>query len=496
MKFERAGGILLHPTSLPGRFGIGDLGENAYRFVDMLIENHQKLWQICPLGPPGEPAYSPYQCFSAFAGNPMLINLEKLAEQGLVEPDDLNFNEPFDEHTVDYFRVAQFKTALLKKAHVSFQAKATSAQQAMFEGFCRRQSDWLEDYALFMALREQHQGAAWNTWEPELVARYPDALNRAREECASRVAFQKFVQYLFTDQWLGLRAYANRNGVKIIGDIPIFVSLESADVWSNPELFFLDERGNPEFVAGVPPDYFSETGQLWGNPVYRWSAMKEQGYAWWIARFAQAFQLTDIVRVDHFRGFAAYWSIPAGEETAINGIWEPGPGEDLFRAVERELDELPIIAEDLGLITPDVTVLRDALDFPGMKVLHFAFDGSPKNDYLPHNYTQNCVVYTGTHDNDTTLGWYSQGEPEMRDWVKTYLHSDGSGIGWDLIRFAWSSVADMAIIPFQDMLQLGTEARLNVPGTAEGNWAWRFTWDMLTQDMQEKLTGLTDVYLR
>ena len=319
MKFERASGILLHPTSLPGRFGIGDLGENAYRFVDMLIENRQKLWQICPLGPPGESAYSPYQCFSAFAGNPMLISLEKLVDQGLLEPDDLNLNENFKEQEVDYPRVDRIKTTLLEKAHASFLATATSVQQAMLEGFCRRESEWLEDYALFMALRGQHKGAAWNTWEPELVSRQTDALNRAREELASQVAFQKFIQYIFTDQWLELRAYANRNGVKIIGDIPIFVSLESADVWSNPELFFIDEQGKPEYVAGVPPDYFSETGQLWGNPVYRWNAMKEQDYTWWVARFANTLQQVDIVRVDHFRGFAAYWSIPGGDETAMNG---------------------------------------------------------------------------------------------------------------------------------------------------------------------------------
>jgi 4-alpha-glucanotransferase len=347
-----------------------------------------------------------------------------------------------------------------------------------------------------MALMDQHNGTAWNTWEKDVAVRDPGALAHKREQLATQISYHKFLQYLFVTQWLKLKAYANHHCIKIIGDIPIFVSYESADAWSNPELFFFDEAGNPEFVAGVPPDYFSKTGQLWGNPVYCWDVMKKQGYRWWIARFAKTLELVDIVRVDHFRGFAAYWSIPFGEETAVNGKWEPGPGQDLFCAVENKLGKLPIIAEDLGVITPDVVALRDGFDFPGMKVLQFAFDSGPASEYLSHRYSQNCVVYTGTHDNDTTLGWYAQCSPEVQKWVKTYLNSDGSTIGWDLIRAAWSSVADMAVIPFQDMLQLGREARMNTPGTHEGNWEWRFTWDMLTQEMQDRLRTLTYIYWR
>ena len=496
MKFERASGLLLHPTSLPGRFGIGDLGESAYRFIDVLIECRQKLWQICPLGPSGGTEYSPYQCFSAFAGNPLLISLEKLVDEGLLSQDDLSIQEPFDEQKIDYDRVSQVKVGLFRKAHTHFLAEATSLQQAKFETFCQHQREWLDDYALFMALMEDHNESPWNTWEREVVVREPDALAHKREQFASQISYHKFLQYLFVTQWLELKAYANRHAIKIIGDIPIFVSYESADAWSNPELFFFDDVGNPEFVAGVPPDYFSKTGQLWGNPVYCWDVMKEQGYRWWIARFAKTFELVDIVRVDHFRGFAAYWSIPFGEETAVNGKWEPGPGQDLFCAVENKLGKLPIIAEDLGVITPDVVVLRDAFDFPGMKVLQFAFSGQPDNEYLPHTYEQNYVVYTGTHDNDTTLGWYTSISPEDQAWITSYLNTDGSNICWDLIRAAWSSVADMAVIPFQDLLQLGSEARMNTPGTHERNWEWRFTWDTLTKEMQNRLRTLTQMYWR
>ncbi len=495
MKFERSSGILLHPTSLPGRFGIGDVGESAYRFIALLVECQQKLWQICPLGPTGY-GDSPYQCFSAFAGNPLLISLDKLVGEGFLSHDDLHIPEPFDAHSVDYGRVIQFKYVLLWRAYERFAAGATSAQRARFESFCHYQRDWLDDYALFMALKSHHNGAAWNTWEQELIARNPGTLDYWRNHLVDQVSYQKFLQYVFFDQWLELKAYANRNHIKIIGDIPIFVAFDSADAWSHRDLFFFDDSGNPTFVAGVPPDYFSPTGQLWGNPLYRWDVMKERGYEWWITRFAKKFEIADIVRLDHFRGFAKYWCVPFGESTAVNGTWEPGPGKDLFYAVENALGKLPIIAEDLGVITPDVVALREAFNFPGMKILQFAFDSKEDNNYLPHTYEQNYVVYTGTHDNDTTLGWYSKCSTEDQKWVNTYLNTDGRDICWDFIRAAWSSVADIAIVPLQDVLCLGSEARMNTPATSGQNWKWRFTWEMITPDSLNRLKTLTKIYWR
>jgi 4-alpha-glucanotransferase len=495
MKFERSSGLLLHPTSLPGRFGIGDLGEGAYKFVDLLVECNQKLWQICPLGPTGY-GDSPYQCFSAFAGNPLLISLDKLVDEGFLSRNDLNIQSPFDDHNVDYGSVIDFKYALLWRAYERFSTGATSAQYAKLETFCQHQRDWLEDYALFMALKAHHNGASWNTWEWDLVNRNPATLDYWRKQLATQISYQKFLQYVFFDQWLELKAYANRNAVKIIGDIPIFIAFDSADVWSHRNLFFFDNSGNPTAVAGVPPDYFSPTGQLWGNPLYRWNVMKERGYQWWIARFAKTFGLVDIVRLDHFRGFAAYWSVPFGEPTAVRGTWEPGPGQDFFSAVESKLGKLPIIAEDLGVITPDVVELREAFEFPGMKILQFAFDSREDNDYLPHTYEHNCVVYTGTHDNDTTLGWYTKCADSDRQWVITYLNTDGRDICWDFIRAAWASVANTAIIPLQDMLCLDSEARMNTPSTTGKNWGWRFTWEMITQESCDRLKKLTKIYWR
>jgi 4-alpha-glucanotransferase len=495
MKFERSSGILLHPTSLPGRFGIGDLGENAHRFVDMLVESQQKLWQIFPLGPTGY-GDSPYQCFSAFAGNPLLISLDKLVDEGFLSDNDLYIQESFDDHSVDYGRVITFKYGLLWRAYERFATSATSAQRARFESFCQRRRKWLDDYALFMALKAHHNGAAWNTWEWDLVVRTPGALDYWREHLATQISYQKFLQHIFFDQWLELKAYANRNCVKIIGDIPIFVAFDSADAWSHRDLFFFDNSGNPTIVAGVPPDYFSPTGQLWGNPLYRWDVMKKRRYQWWIARFAKTFEVVDIVRLDHFRGFAKYWSVPFGESTAVNGTWEPGPGEDFFHAVKNTLGRLPIIAEDLGVITPDVVALRKAFNFPGMKILQFAFDSKEDNNYLPHTYEKNYVVYTGTHDNDTTLGWYSKCSAEDQAWVQTYLNTDGSDICWDFIRAAWSSVADIAIAPLQDLLCLGSEARMNTPATTGQNWKWRFTWEMITPEICDRLKKLTKIYWR
>jgi 4-alpha-glucanotransferase len=495
MKFERSSGILLHPTSLPGQFGIGDLGEQAYKFVDLLVECRQKLWQICPLGPTGY-GDSPYQCFSAFAGNPLLISLEKLVVQGWLSEQDLQSQESFDDHSVDYGKVITFKYGLLWRAYEQFSSSAIHEQQAKFDSFCHYHRNWLEDYALFMALKAHHTGAVWNTWEWDLVHRATKALKHWREHLDTQIAYQKFLQFVFFDQWLELKAYANRYHIKIIGDIPIFVAFDSADAWANQNLFFFGDSGDPTFVAGVPPDYFSATGQLWGNPLYRWDVMKTKGYRWWISRFAKTFEMVDIVRVDHFRGFEAYWRVPFGETTAINGSWKPGPGKDFFCAIEQALGKLPIIAEDLGVITPEVVALREAFNLPGMKILQFAFDSTEQNNYLPHTYEKNCVVYTGTHDNDTTLGWYSKCSPHDRNWVNLYLNTDGSDICWDFIRAAWSSVADIAIIPLQDLLGLGSEARMNTPATTGTNWKWRFTWDMIQPERCERLNMLTDMYAR
>lgn len=491
MRFQRSSGVLLHPTSLPGPFGIGDLGKEAYTWVDWLVESQQKLWQIFPLGPTGY-GDSPYQCFSALAGNPLLINPEKLVEQGLLSASDLAVETPFPDQCVNFGDVIPFKHALLHKAYETFTRQATAEQRAAFAAFCQQHQAWLEDYTLFMALKDAHQGAAWSTWERELVTRAPTKMAQWKERLTAKIEYYKFLQYLFFEQWLALKAYAAQKQIKIIGDIPIFVAFDSADAWAHKELFYFDDAGHPLFVAGVPPDYFSPTGQLWGNPLYRWDRMKAHGYEWWIQRFRSAFELVDIVRLDHFRGFAQYWRVRFGEETAVQGSWEDGPGEDFFTAVEQALGTLPIIAEDLGVITPDVTALREKFAFPGMKILQFAFDSGEANDYLPHKYEQNCVVYTGTHDNDTTLGWYQKASQHDRKWVKSYLKTEGRDIVWDFIRAAWTSNADIAMVPLQDVLGLGSEARMNTPGTTGGqNWRWRFTWDLLKAKHRDRLKRLT-----
>jgi len=494
MNFERSSGILLHPTSLPGPSGIGDLGTHVYRFVDMLAKCGQKLWQIFPLGPTGY-GDSPYQCFSAFAGNPLLISVESLVEEGLLSKNDLR-HKSFNAHRVDYWPVIQFKIPLLKKAHQNFQSSASAEQTQRYENFCEQQQDWLEDYAVFMALKEAHEGTVWNSWEKELVRRNPATLTTWKRKLAEQIDYQKYIQHLFFAQWMKIKAYANSKGIHVIGDIPIFVAFDSADAWSHPDLFFFDEKGHPFYVAGVPPDYFSETGQLWGNPLYRWDVMKKRGYTWWIERFKKTFELVDIARVDHFRGFAKYWRVPAGERTAIHGSWEAGPGADLFQTIEKVLGTLPIIAEDLGVITPDVVALRDEFHFPGMKILQFAFDSGENNNYLPHTYDKNCVVYTGTHDNDTTRGWFEKASEEDKRQVRTYLQTTGDDICWDFIHAAWSSVADIAMVPLQDLLGLGSEARMNTPSTLGNNWAWRFSWDMIPDAALERLTLFTQIYGR
>lgn len=519
---ERASGILLHPTSLPGRFGIGEFNDEAYRFVDALAEMGQKLWQVLPLGPTGY-GDSPYQCFSAFAGNPLLISLEHLARENALAWDELKAAPDFPAHRVEYGDVIEFKLDQLHRSYIHFLQYAPTAQHDEFEAFCATHAAWLDDYALFMALKNAHGGDAWNTWQDDIARRTPTALTRFRNSLADEIQEQKYYQFQFFRQWHALKRYANSKGVKIIGDIPIFVAFDSADVWSNRDLFYLDERGNPTVVAGVPPDYFSPTGQRWGNPLYRWDVMAQRGYAWWIERCRSAFALFDYVRIDHFRGFESYWEVPASEPTAVNGRWVKGPDRALFQAIRSALaapqaapaaapaaasggtgarsdaGTLPIIAEDLGIITPEVKALRDAFGFPGMRVLQFAFVADTSSDFLPHNYVRNTVAYIGTHDNDTTVGWFEKLDPPTRQQVLDYTGytgTDSRELTWTLIRLVHMSVADTVILTLQDVLGLGSEARMNYPGRADGNWTWRFTWDMLTDAIKARLHKLTTIYGR
>lgn len=486
MSFDRHSGILLHPTSLPGPHGAGDLGPSARHFVDWLATGRQSLWQVLPLGGIG-PGNSPYMSPSAFAGNELLIDLEQLQQRGWLDADDLRPDPAFSAERVDYARLAAYRLPRLKRAASRFLAHGGAEEQARFAGFCRQMSGWLDDYALFMALDEQHRGSGsgWQDWAPALARREPGALRAAAERLAAECAAWRFCQWCFHEQWTQLKAYANARGVRIIGDMPIFVSAHGADVWARPELFQLDEGFRPAAVAGVPPDYFSETGQHWGNPLYRWPAHAAEGYRWWAARVRHTLAQCDLVRIDHFRGFESYWAIPAGAASAAEGAWQPGPGIAFFSALYRALDAaageaLPIIAEDLGIITPAVHALRQAAGLPGMRILQFAFDGdapdAADNPYLPHNFDADTVVYTGTHDNDTIRGWWQDLPEETRDQVRRYLAVSGQSIHWDLIRAASASVARLAIVPMQDVLGLDGSARMNRPGGAEGSWTWRFHW--------------------
>ena len=467
----RRSGILLHPSSLPGAHGIGDLGAGARGFVDWLAAAGQQAWQVLPLGTPG-PGNSPYMSDSAFAGNPLLIDLTALAEAGWLDPVHLSKVPVFSAEAVDYHGARAFKHDCLNEAASRFFATAAAGERAEFAQFRQAQAHWCEDHALFAVLTEQ-LGGPWDRWPEPLARRQAAALARARREHAAAVDATVFAQWCFHRQWAALRGQATAAGIAIIGDMPIYVAQHSADVWANPGLFELDATGQARVIAGVPPDYFSETGQRWGNPLYRWPAHAADGYRWWTARLRHAFALFDSVRIDHFRGFESYWEIPAAAATAIGGRWRQGPGAALFTALRVQLGELPVIAEDLGIITAEVSALRESLGFPGMRILQFAFDGKPANPYLPHNYSADSVVYTGTHDNDTTNGWWAALDEATRVQVREYLGSDGRAIHWDMIRAAFSSVADLAIVPMQDVLGLGAEARLNRPGEAEGCWTWR-----------------------
>jgi 4-alpha-glucanotransferase len=498
MSFERSGGILLHPTSLPGRFGIGDLGPQAYRFVDWLSSTGCKLWQVLPLGPTGY-GDSPYQCFSAFAGNPYLISFEALIEEGLLTEDDFISMPAWNDSRVDYGQLIPWKLYLLEKTF-SRLASTSDEYRAEFEQFRAANAAWLDDYALFMSIKEANGGGPWSEWDKDIRKRRKSAIEKARAAHARDIVRHSFYQFLFFRQWKRLQNYAHEKGITIVGDIPIFIAYDSADAWANPNLFYLDENSLPTVVAGVPPDYFSATGQLWGNPLYKWDAHRKTGYTWWIERFRSVLSLVDIVRLDHFRGFAGYYEIPFGSPTAETGQWMTGPGQDFFETLspaltQNEGETMPIIAEDLGVITPDVVELRDTFHLPGMKILQFGFD-DPANPFLPHNYSKNCVAYTGTHDNDTVRGWYDTAPEKEREFARRYLATDGSDIAWKMVRAIWASVAIYALAPMQDLLSLGGEARMNFPSRLGGNWEWRMNESDLSDSLAANLKELNALYLR
>jgi 4-alpha-glucanotransferase len=491
---QRASGILLHPTALPGSFPIGDLGGGTFAFIDFLVRAGQSVWQILPLGPTGY-GHSPYNALSAFAGNPVLIDLQQLVDCG--DLDGSRLEAVSKQSTgINVNQVRTLKSSLLHEAGQQFFSKPTLTRHQAFDKFCYEQSDWLEDFSLFMALREAFSGQAWSEWPESLRIRKPEVLNAWKEKLDERCLHYKYQQFVFTEQWHKLKAYANRNGVRIFGDIPIFVAYDSADVWANQQLFQLDEHGRATAIAGVPPDYFSETGQRWGNPLYRWEQLEAENFRWWLRRFEHQLQSSDMVRIDHFRGFQACWSIPPDEETAVNGHWEVVPGRKLFEILCEQRTTLPIVAEDLGIITPEVEKLRDDFGFPGMKVLQFAFDSGPDNPYLPENLTENSVVYTGTHDNDTTLGWWHGLTKQQKDRIRKYLGTHRPEMPWALIRLAMASTANLCIIPCQDLLSLDKEARFNTPGQAMGNWDWQITSGELTDELADRLHRLTKKYHR
>lgn len=483
----RAAGVLLHPTSLPGIYGIGDVGNHLIAFLDWAANAGMTMWQVLPLNPPGY-GFSPYGCLSSFAGNPLLISPEKLLHDGLLDHADAAEAPQFPDDRVEYERVCEVKFRLLRTAF------AQLTDRAEFDAFCEapEQQEWLDDYALYMALKEGAGGAPWWEWDAKLVKRDARALEHARTELADDIAFWRFTQFVFFKQWADVREAANARGIRIVGDMPIYVAWDSADVWAHREIFELDAKGYPTVVAGVPPDYFSETGQRWGNPLYRWEKLRETKYRWWIERVRTSLRFADIVRLDHFRGFAGYWEIPASEPTAIHGRWMPGPGKALFDALRKELGDLPLIAEDLGFITDDVHELRDAIDVPGMRVLQFGF-GQVDSQHLPHRFEARTVVYSGTHDNDTARGWFSTAPDEEREMARDYIGCEEADVAWALIRMAYTSVAEVAIVPVQDILSLGSEARMNRPGAQHDNWSWRLRPGALTREHAERLRRLAEI---
>jgi 4-alpha-glucanotransferase len=495
---RRGSGILLHITSLPSAYGIGDLGPEAYRWADFLAETKQGIWQILPLNPT-ELAHgnSPYQSISAFAGNPLLISPELMVRDGFIAQSDVENVPNYPKGRVDYPVVIASKERIFRVAYERFQQEGKRHE---YERFCTENSTWLDDFALFMALTGHFSEKAWTEWPQEIRDRHPEALESLKDELRDEVEKAKFLQYVFFEQWRALKDYCNHHGIQIFGDIPIYVIHNSVDVWTNPELFDLDDERKPSVVAGVPPDYFSETGQLWGNPIYRWDVLRERGYGWWIQRVGHNLTLFDLIRIDHFRGLIGYWEVPAGEANAVNGQWVEAPAENFFNALLRRFPQLPIIAEDLGVITPDVREIMHRFELPGMKVLLFAFGQDlPTNPYIPHNLPRKCVLYTGTHDNNTTRGWFErEATPEIKERLFRYLGKEVSAVRvhWELIRLAMMSVANMVIFPMQDILGLGEEARMNRPATTEGNWQWQLLPEQLTPSIADKLRGMTELYGR
>ena len=503
MNFPRASGILLHPTSLPGDYGIGDIGPKAFEFVDFLVRSDQTYWQILPLGPTGY-GDSPYQCFSAFAGNPLLISPEKLVEDGLLS-DGLTQSvsshlQPFatadGSDKVDFGSVYDWKDTILPEAYKNFHPTTSVDFRGKFEIFVQDNAAWLDDYALYKAIKTSQGQKAWYQWPDELKLRIPDTLKTEAERLYEEIQAERFYQSLFYSQWHELKEYANKHGVIIVGDMPIFIALDSSDVWCNQEKFKLNDDGLPKVVAGVPPDYFSETGQLWGNPIYDWDAMRADNFGWWTARVAFVLKTVDVIRLDHFIGFSRNWEVPGGDKTAENGKWVNVPGRELFSVLGQRLGEIPIIAEDLGASTPNVEELRDAFGFPGMRILQYAFSGDAKNRDMPHNYIRNCVAYTGTHDNDTAVGWYRSASKTERALCRKYLHVGGREIHWDMIRAVQASVANTAIVPAQDILGLGTEARMNTPATDAGNWEWRLDNSSLADETADTLREISESFGR
>lgn len=505
MNFPRSSGILLHPTSLPGAYGIGELGPEAHAFADFLRDSGQHIWQVLPLGPTGY-GDSPYQCFSAFAGNPMLVSIDRMVERGYLDALDIADKPEFPVNDVDFGAVIAWKRPLLQKAYSNF--RHGSPDRPAFEAFCKRHASWLDEYALFMAIKDAHDLVSWTEWEPALALHDDTSVERAREKLRDDIDCNKFIQFEFERQWCDLKAHCARNEIRILGDMPIYVALDSADVWANRELFELQDDGKPRVVAGVPPDYFSATGQLWGNPIYSWEYHAKTGFAWWIARFRRALEMLDMIRLDHFRGFEAYYEIPAGEVTAVNGAWVKGPGAPLFETLKNVLGDLPIVAENLGVITPGVEALRKQFGFPGMAILQFAFGNDPQApDFKPHNYPHHLVAYTGTHDNDTVVGWWNSNagagstrtEAEVEKettYAKRYLNTDGNNINLVMIRTLMASVANTVLFPLQDVLGVGSEGRMNLPGSSSGNWRWRFCEEQLTAGSCGLLKQWADIYER
>jgi 4-alpha-glucanotransferase len=492
MSLERASGILLHPTSLPSRGGIGDFGPAAYEFIEFLAAARQGVWQVLPLNPIGM-GNSPYSSNSAFAGNPLLISLERLAERGWLDRGRLDAI-PDRDGNINYDEVRALKMPLLQEAAERFLQHGRSEDRARYDGFQTETSWWLEDFVLYDVLKQHHGGESWNRWPRELAHRYPEALDRVRRELGAEIERERVIQFAFFEQWAALRRACHMRSIRIMGDVAIFVNYDSADVWTHPDIFRLDAERNPEVVSGVPPDAFSETGQYWGNPLYRWDVLRSRGYDWWIQRMSWALRLCDLIRLDHFRGFESYWEIPAHEKTAVHGRWVKGPADDLFHALRNALGDLPFVAEDLGMITPDVHAFRERLNIPGMRILQFGFGDPGAHIYLPHRFDHNSVVYTGTHDNDTTVGWWnSTANAHEKQQASVYFGQSEDGVHWSFIRGAHNSVADLSIIPLQDVLGLDSNCRMNTPSRADGNWGWRFCRGALTQDVATKLAELVEV---